>query len=55
MGAYNRWDFTDPTMVHKEIDKLEEQMYEHARNLAFEEAAATRDTIAELKNQLLKQ
>ena len=55
MGAYNRLDFTDPTMVHKEIDKLEEQMYEHARNLAFEEAAATRDTIAELKNQLLKQ
>ena len=55
MGAYNRLDFTDPTMVRKEIDKLEEQMYEHARNLAFEEAAATRDTIAELKNQLLKQ
>ena len=54
-GAYNRLDFTDPTMVCKEIDKLEEQMYEHARNLAFEEAAATRDTIAELKNQLLKQ
>ncbi len=55
MGAYNQLDFTDPTMVRKEIDKLEEQMYEHARNLAFEEAAATRDTIAELKNQLLKQ
>ena len=54
-GAYDRLDFTDPTMVRKEIDKLEEQMYEHARNLAFEEAAATRDTIAELKNQLLKQ
>jgi excinuclease UvrABC helicase subunit UvrB len=30
-------------------------MYEHARNLAFEEAATARDTIAELKNQLLKQ
>jgi excinuclease ABC subunit B len=54
-GAYDRLDFTDPTMVRKEIDKLEEQMYEHARNLAFEEAAAARDTIAELKNQLLKQ
>ena len=54
-GAYDRLDFTDPTMVRKEIDNLEEQMYEHARNLAFEEAAATRDTIAELKNQLLKQ
>ena len=45
-GAYDRLDFTDPTMVRKEIDKLEEQMYEHARNMAFEEAAATRDTIA---------
>ena len=53
--AYKRLDFTDPTVVRKEIDKLEELMYEHARNLAFEEAAATRDTIAELKNQLLNQ
>ena len=53
--AYNRLDFTDPAVVRKEIDKLEELMYEHARNLAFEEAAATRDTIAELKNQLLNQ
>ena len=53
--AYNRLDFTDPAVVRKEIDRLEELMYEHARNLAFEEAAATRDTIAELKNQLLNQ
>ena len=53
--AYKRLDFTDPAVVRKEIDKLEELMYEHARNLAFEEAAATRDTIAELKNQLLNQ
>ncbi len=53
--AYSRLDFTDPAVVRKEIDKLEELMYEHARNLAFEEAAATRDTIAELKTQLLKQ
>ncbi len=53
--AYKRLDFTDPAVVRKEIEKLEELMYEHARNLAFEEAAATRDTIAELKNQLLNQ
>jgi excinuclease UvrABC helicase subunit UvrB len=30
-------------------------MYEQAKNLAFEEAAATRDSIAELKQQLLRQ
>ena len=41
--------------VKKEIKRLEEQMYEQARNLAFEEAAATRDQIAQLKETVLKQ
>ena len=54
-GAYGRLEFTDPTAMQKEIGRLEEEMYDHARNLAFEAAAATRDRIAELKNQLLKQ
>ena len=53
-GAYNRLDFSDPSVVQKEIQNLETEMYEHAKNLDFEQAADTRDRIAELKNQLLK-
>jgi excinuclease ABC subunit B len=41
--------------VQKEIKMLESQMYEFAKDLAFEQAADTRDRIAQLKNQLLKQ
>ncbi|MEX2468149.1 MAG: excinuclease ABC subunit UvrB, partial [Pseudohongiellaceae bacterium] len=52
-GAFSRLNLADPAAVHKEIEGLEQQMYEQARNLAFEEAAATRDRIAELKEQLL--
>jgi excinuclease ABC subunit B len=33
----------------REIDRLEKQMYEHARNLEFEEAAALRDKIDNLR------
>ncbi|NKB31602.1 MAG: excinuclease ABC subunit UvrB [Pseudomonadales bacterium] len=54
-GQYSRFDFSDPKQVQQEIGQLETLMYEQAKNLAFEEAAATRDRIAELKNQLLKQ
>ncbi|MFL2855438.1 MAG: excinuclease ABC subunit UvrB [Pseudohongiellaceae bacterium] len=54
-GAYSKFDFSDPSEVKKEIENLESSMYEQAKNLAFEEAAATRDRIAELKNKLLKQ
>jgi excinuclease ABC subunit B len=54
-GAYSRVDFSDPVAVTKEIARLESQMYELAKNLAFEEAADTRDKIANLKNQLLTQ
>ncbi|MEQ8314669.1 MAG: excinuclease ABC subunit UvrB [Gammaproteobacteria bacterium] len=39
--------------VKKEIKRLEAEMYEQARNLAFEEAAATRDQIAQLKENVL--
>lgn len=54
-GALARIDFGDPVAVTKEIGVLESKMYELAKNLEFEEAASTRDRIAELKNQLLKQ
>lgn len=54
-GAFTRIDFNDPVAVTKEIGVLESKMYELAKNLEFEEAAETRDKIAQLKNQLLKQ
>ena len=47
-------DFNDPSALGKEIEKLEAQMFEQAKNLAFEEAAQSRDRIAELKEQLLR-
>ncbi len=54
-NAYSRLDLSDPKALQKEIIELESKMYDLAKNLAFEEAANTRDRIAELKNQLLKQ
>ncbi|GJM12097.1 MAG: UvrABC system protein B [Pseudohongiella sp.] len=54
-GAFTRIDFNDPVAVTKEIAQLESKMYDLAKNLEFEEAADTRDKIAQLKNQLLKQ
>ncbi len=53
-GAYLSLDFGDPKGVQQEIDKLEDQMYEFAKNLEFEEAASTRDQIAALKLEMLK-
>lgn len=54
-GELARLDFSNPKAVQDEISTLEASMYELAKNLAFEEAAETRDRIADLKNQLLKQ
>ena len=42
-----------PVELEKEIKRLEEQMYEHARNLEFEEAARLRDEIEKLNDQLI--
>jgi len=52
-GAYSQLDFGDPKAIAKEITLLEAQMYEHAKNLSFEEAAQTRDRIAELRQKLI--
>lgn len=38
----------------KEIERLEAQMYEHAKNLEFEQAGMIRDQLHELKNQAFK-
>lgn len=38
-----------PTQLAKAIKKLEKQMFDHAKNLEFEEAARTRDKLSQLK------
>ncbi|MBY5991911.1 excinuclease ABC subunit UvrB [Ferrimonas balearica] len=42
-----------PAELAKAIAELEKTMYEHARNLEFEKAAALRDEIAQLRDQLV--
>ena len=42
-----------PEQLSKEIARLEKQMYEHARNLEFEEAALLRDRLEEIKQVAL--
>ncbi len=39
----------DPDLVVKKIEQLEQQMYQHARDLEFERAAELRDEIARIK------
>ena len=39
--------------IAKELKRLEEKMYRHARDLEFEEAAQTRDHINKLREQML--
>jgi excinuclease ABC subunit B len=40
-----------PTALARRLDKMESQMHEHAKNLEFEEAAALRDQLEEIKQQ----
>ena len=52
------WDsaqYSDLSPEHgmKKVKKLEQEMYEHARNLEFEEAARIRDEIFRLKDMIL--
>ena len=54
-NAYGKMDFSDPEEIRREISQQESLMYEQAKNLAFEEAAATRDRIAKLKQRMLRQ
>ncbi|HLT64574.1 MAG TPA: helicase-related protein, partial [Pseudohongiella sp.] len=54
-GAYTAQPVSaaDVKTLVAEISKLENRMFELARNLEFEEAARVRDQVAELKQQLL--
>ncbi len=40
-----------PAQLAREIGRLEKQMFEQAKNLEFEEAAATRDQLSQLKDK----
>lgn len=42
-----------PKAIAKSIKQLEKQMHEHAKNLEFEQAAAVRDTLSQVKQQML--
>ncbi|MCS5594274.1 MAG: UvrB/UvrC motif-containing protein [Porticoccaceae bacterium] len=39
--------------IAREIKRLEDKMYQHARNLEFEEAAKTRDILGKLRERSL--
>ncbi|HEH9411902.1 TPA: excinuclease ABC subunit UvrB [Aeromonas salmonicida] len=40
--------------IAKEINRMEEQMFQHARDLEFEQAAALRDQIQRLRHELIE-
>jgi excinuclease ABC subunit B len=42
-----------PAQMAKEIKRLEEVMYEHARNLEFEEAAQVRDQVSKINGKFI--
>ncbi|MCL2914110.1 excinuclease ABC subunit UvrB [Shewanella corallii] len=50
-GDYQVRDAAD---LSHEIDRLEKQMHEHARNLEFEEAAALRDQVSQMREMMIK-
>ena len=43
------WAAVSPQELGKKLKKLEAQMYAHAQNLEFEQAAKIRDEIAKIK------
>jgi len=52
--AAAKYNANKPAEISKAIVKLEKEMYNHAKNLEFEEAAEVRDTISQLRNKMLK-
>jgi len=47
-------DLADERSVARAIKHLEKKMLDHARNLEFEQAAAARDALNELKKRVLQ-
>ena len=54
-GAFEAIKFDDRKVTESDLIAIENEMFEHVKNLAFEEAAQCRDRIAALKIRLLKQ
>ncbi len=52
--AASKYNVHNPAEMAKAITKLEKKMYGHAKDLEFEEAAAVRDTIEQLREEMLK-
>ncbi|MGS0683484.1 excinuclease ABC subunit UvrB [Shewanella sp. 125m-7] len=52
--AENEYHVAKPADISHDIDRLEKQMHEHAKNLEFEEAAAIRDKVSRLRVQFIK-
>ena len=50
--AQQAYTTLSPKQLAKEINKLEKQMYQHARDLEFEKAAQLRDQVDTLRQQL---
>jgi len=48
------YEALNPAQLSAAIKKLEAQMYKHAQNLEFEEAAKVRDQIGKLREQVLR-
>jgi len=48
------YDSLTPEKATKEISKLEKKMFQHAKDLEFEEAAQTRDQIAKLREYIFR-
>jgi len=48
------YEALSPQQLSAAIKKLEAQMYKHAQNLEFEEAARVRDQIGQLREQALR-
>jgi excinuclease ABC subunit B len=48
------YEAMDPAKAAATIKKLEAQMYKHAQNLEFEDAAKLRDRIHQLREQALR-
>ncbi len=47
---YDSYETLTPALAAKQIQQLEQKMYDYARNLEFEDAARVRDEIHRLKN-----
>ncbi|MBL4681308.1 MAG: excinuclease ABC subunit UvrB [Pseudomonadales bacterium] len=53
-GRYGRKKALTQPELEKEIVRLEKEMFAHAKNLAFEDAASLRDEIEELRTQFVQ-